>query len=177
MLLSLWMEMGGGLRSKVCQEFLDIKEIAFIVKLVKVAVQYKVKMLTLYTFSTENWKPPKSEVDSILRIPKEFLHIYLPDLITNNVRIEIIDDMKNLPSYTYESLHYAMDRTRDNNTLQLNITINYGSRQEILYAMKIMLLDLNGGKLALDNLNEQQLSKYLYTASIKDPDLLIRTGG
>ncbi|MGG7620793.1 isoprenyl transferase [Bacillus coreaensis] len=148
-----------------------------VVKIVKMAVKCKVKVLTLYTFSTENWKRPKHEVEFILRLPKEFLSIYLPDLISNNVRIETIGDLENLPVYTREAVQYAMDRTRDNDGLQLNIALNYGSRHEILKAMKEMLADINEAKLSLNELDEQHLSEYLYTAGMKDPDLLIRTGG
>jgi undecaprenyl diphosphate synthase len=148
-----------------------------IVKIVKAAVKCNVKVLTLYTFSTENWKRPKPEIDFILRLPKEFLHIYLPDLIANNVRIEAIGDMENLPVHTREAVQYAIDRTRDNDGLQLNFALNYGSRHEILNAMKEMFADINDGKLSLDEVDEQQFSGYLYTAGMPEPDLLIRTGG
>ena len=151
--------------------------ISTVVKIVKAAVKCKVKVLTLYTFSTENWKRPKPEIEFILRLPKEFLSIYLPDLLSNNVRIEAIGDMANLPASTREAIQYAIDRTRDNDGLQLNFALNYGSRHEILNAMKEMITDINNGKLSLDELDEQQFSSYLYTAGIKDPDLLIRTGG
>ena len=151
--------------------------ISTIVKIVKAAVNCKVKVLTLYAFSTENWKRPKSEVDFILRLPKEFLNIYLPDLIANNVRIETIGDMEKLPSHTREAVQYAIDRTQGNDGLQLNFALNYGSRNEILNAMKEMLVDLNDGKLSLDELDDQHFSRYLNTAGLSDPDLLIRTGG
>lgn len=148
-----------------------------VLKIVKAAVKCKVKVLTLYTFSTENWKRPKPEIDFILRLPKEFLHIYLPDLISNNVRIEAIGDMENLPAYTREAVQFAIDRTRDNDGLQLNFALNYGSRREILNAMKEMFTDINDAKLSMDEVDEQQFSGYLNTAGMSDPDLLIRTGG
>jgi undecaprenyl diphosphate synthase len=151
--------------------------VSTIVKIVKAAVKCKVKVLTLYAFSTENWKRPKSEVDFILRLPKEFLHIYLPDLISNNVRIEVIGDMENLPSHTREAVQYAIERTRDNDGLQLNFALNYGSRHEILNAMKEIIVDINAAKLSLDELDDQKFSQYLYTDGLPDPDLLIRTGG
>lgn len=151
--------------------------VSTVVKIIKAAVKWKVKVLTLYTFSTENWKRPKIEIDFILRLPKEFLQIYLPELISNNVRVNAIGDMGNLPAYTREAVQYAIDRTRDNDGLQLNFALNYGSRHEILHAMKEMLADINNAKLSLDELDEQQFSGYLNTAGMKDPDLLIRTGG
>ncbi|MCH1625670.1 isoprenyl transferase [Fredinandcohnia quinoae] len=151
--------------------------VSTVVKIVNAAVKCKVKVLTLYTFSKENWKRPKTEIDFILRLPKEFLQIYLPELISNNVRIEVIGDMENLPTYTREAVQYAIDRTVDNDGLQMNIALNYGSRHEILHAMKEMITDINNAKLSLDELDERQFSGYLYTAGMKDPDLLIRTGG
>lgn len=151
--------------------------VSAIVKVVHTAVKCKVKILTLYAFSTENWKRPKSEVEFILRLPKEFLNIYLPDLIANNVRIKAIGDMENLPAQSREAIQYAIDRTRDNDGLQLNFALNYGSRHEILNTMKEILADIKDGKLTLDELDEEQFSGYLYTAGLPDPDFLIRTGG
>ncbi|WP_453993597.1 isoprenyl transferase [Bacillus nitroreducens] len=151
--------------------------ITAVVKIVKAAVKCNVKVLTLYTFSTENWKRPKLEVETILRLPKEFLHLYLPELIANNVRIEAIGDMANLPSHTREAIQYAIERTRNNDGLLLNFALNYGSRHELLDAMKAVLKDVHDAKISLDDLDEQQFSKYLYTATLPEPDLLIRTGG
>lgn len=151
--------------------------ISAIVKTVKAAVAYKVKILTLYAFSTENWKRPKPEVDFIMRLPKEFLHIYLPDLISNNVHIEVVGDMENLPASTREALQYAIDCTRDNDGLRLNIALNYGSRDEILNAVKKMFADIDDKKLSHHEVDEKLFSRYLYTAGMIEPDLLIRTGG
>ncbi|RKL66537.1 isoprenyl transferase [Salipaludibacillus neizhouensis] len=148
-----------------------------VVKIVKAAAKCKVKILTLYTFSTENWKRPKSEIDFILRLPKEFLHFYLPDIISNNVRIKAIGNMEELPENTREAIQYAIDSTKDNDGLQLNIALNYGSRQEIVIGMKEMFADIRDSKLSLDKVDEQQFSGYLYTAGMTSPDLLIRTGG
>lgn len=151
--------------------------IATVVKIVKAAVECKVRVLTLYTFSTENWKRPKAEIDFILRLPKEFLRIYLPDLIANNVRIEAIGEIATLPATTREAVQNAIDRTRDNDGLLLNIALNYGSRHEILDAMKKVLSDIHNENLSMDDLDEQRFSRYLYTAGMSEPDLLIRTGG
>ena len=151
--------------------------VSTVVKIVKTAVTCKVKVLTLYTFSTENWKRPKPEVEFILRLPKDFLSIYLPDLIANNVRIEMVGDIGKLPAHTREAIEDAMERTRNNDGLLLNFALNYGSRDEILNAMKEMFLDINKGEFSLEELDEQKFSNYLYTAGMKEPDLLIRTGG
>ena len=151
--------------------------VSSIVKVVKAAVKCKVKILTLYAFSTENWKRPKSEVEFILKLPKQFLDVYLPELISNNVRIQVIGDMELLPDYTRDAVQYAMDRTRHNDGLQLNFALNYGSRHEILKAVKEMVADINDTKISVEELDEQQFSKYLYTKDMPDPDLMIRTGG
>lgn len=151
--------------------------VSAVVKLVKAAIKYKVKALTLYAFSTENWKRPKPEVEFIMKLPKKFLHSYLPDLISHNVRIEAIGDIENLPVYTREALEYAMDRTRDNDGLRLNIALNYGGRHEILNAMKKMFVDVHDAKLSIDEVDERQFTRYLYTDGMTEPDLLIRTGG
>ncbi|HEO8418487.1 undecaprenyl pyrophosphate synthase [Mycobacteroides abscessus subsp. abscessus] len=151
--------------------------VSTVVNIVKTAVNCKVKVLTLYTFSTENWKRPKTEIEFILRLPKDFLSIYLPDLIANNVRIEVVGDIEKLPVHTREAIEYAMERTRNNDGLLLNFALNYGSRDEILNAMKVMFLDITKGEFSLDELDEQKFSNYLYTADMKEPDLLIRTGG
>ena len=151
--------------------------LATLVKIVKTAVNCQVKMLTLYTFSTENWKRPKAEVEFILRLPKQLLEVYLPDLIANNVRINVIGDMDDLPKYTLDAIQYAIDRTANNTGLELNFALNYGGRDEILKAIKDMYADVKDTKLSMDEVNEQIFSKYLYTAKMPEPDLLIRTGG
>lgn len=151
--------------------------VSTIVKVVRMAVQCKIKVLTLYAFSTENWKRPKSEVEFILKLPKQFLDIYLPELISNNVRVNVIGDMNDLPDYTRHAVQYAMDRTRNNDGLQLNFALNYGSRNEIMNAMKDMVRDMINDGISVDQIDEQQFTKYLSTANMSDPDLLIRTGG
>lgn len=153
------------------------KGLSTLVKIVKTAVKCNVKILTLYAFSTENWKRPKTEVEFILRLPKEFIDVYLPDLNDNNVRVNVIGDMESLPHYTRDALQYAMDRTKHNNGLQLNLALNYGGRHEIVKAMKEMFADLLETNKSIDDIDEQHFSKFLYTAKMPEPDLLIRTGG
>ncbi|MFC4387929.1 isoprenyl transferase [Gracilibacillus marinus] len=151
--------------------------ISTVMKVVRAASSRNVKYLTLYAFSTENWKRPKAEVDFILKLPKEFLHVFLPELIENNVRVQAIGDVNNLPAHTREAMAYAIERTKDNTGLQLNFALNYGSRSELLHAMKEVVSDIKEGKLAQEDLTEEHIASYLYTADIPEPDLLIRTGG
>ena len=146
-------------------------------KTVQMAVKYKIKILTLYAFSTENWKRPKSEVDYLMKLPKDFLHKYLPEMIENNVRIETIGEFDTLPGFTKEAVQYAKEQTRHNDGLLLNFALNYGSRYEINRAIEQIARDVHDGKIELDSLDEKIISNYLYTQGLPDPDLLIRTGG
>lgn len=146
-------------------------------EIVKTARTYNVQILTLYAFSTENWKRPTSEVDFLMKLPKEFLHIYLPELMENNVRIDTIGDFDALPDHTKQAIHYAKEKTKDNNGLLLNFALNYGSRFEIMRAIKQIMTDIDGSKVSIDTLDESTFSEYLYTKGLADPDLLIRTSG
>ncbi|WP_138414777.1 isoprenyl transferase [Aquibacillus sediminis] len=145
--------------------------------IVKVANKHKIKVLTLYAFSTENWKRPKSEVDFIMKLPKEFLNTYLPDLMKENVQIRTIGDDGQLPQHTIEAVKYAKERTKGNTGLILNFALNYGSRYEMVEAMKQLVMDVEDQKLQIDDINESLFEDYLYTKNISDPDLLIRTSG
>jgi len=146
-------------------------------EVVRAAIDANIKILTLYAFSTENWKRPKSEVDYLMKLPKIFLHTFLPELIENNVQINTIGEFDSLPKPTKEAVQSAKEKTKDNDGLILNFALNYGSRFEIMRAIKQIMDDINGAKISLDTLDEQTFSKYLYTDGLTDPDLLIRTSG
>ncbi|HLS35356.1 MAG TPA: isoprenyl transferase [Bacillota bacterium] len=144
---------------------------------VKMAIKCHVKILTLYAFSTENWKRPKAEVDFLMRLPNEFLDVFLPDLIKNNVRIDTIGNTNILPEHTQKAIAYAKEKTKQNNGLLLNFAINYGSRNEIIEATKSIMNDIKAEKISPENIDENIFSEYLYTNNLSDPDLLIRTSG
>ena len=146
-------------------------------EITKVAAQLKIKILTLYAFSTENWKRPPAEVEYLMKIPKLFLNNYLPELMENNVKVSVIGDLKQIPPFTQKAVEHAINKTKDNDGLLLNFAFNYGGRNEIIRAIKQIVSDINGDRLSLDSLDEQHFSKYLYTNNISDPDLLIRTSG
>lgn len=148
-----------------------------VVKAVRAAHQFNVKILTLYAFSTENWKRPQKEIEFLMKLPKEFLHIHLPELMERNVRIQTIGEFNALPAHTKEAVQYAIDKTKSNDGLLLNFALNYGSRYEIVQAMKHIVSDINEAKLTVDAIDETVFSKYLYTNGLNDPDLLIRTSG
>ncbi|EOR26449.1 isoprenyl transferase [Cytobacillus oceanisediminis] len=136
-----------------------------------------IKVLTLYAFSTENWKRPKSEVDYIMSLPEQFLGTFLPELIEKNVRVTAIGYTEGLPESTLNSLNHAVEQTKYNTGLQLNFALNYGSRAEIIDAVKNVVKDSETGKIEIDNFSEEMFSTYLMTGKIIEPDLLIRTSG
>ncbi|WHX42302.1 isoprenyl transferase [Mesobacillus sp. AQ2] len=146
-------------------------------KITKLANEIGVKTLTVYAFSTENWKRPKMEVDFLMKLPEEFLGTFLPELIEENVRVEMIGYMDKLPEHTRKAVGKAMEDTKDNTGLVLNFALNYGSRAEILDGVKKIMIDIKNGKISEDDLTEEAFSSYLMTKDMNDPDLLIRTSG
>lgn len=146
-------------------------------KIVRAAVNYNIEILTLFAFSTENWKRPKPEVDYILRLPKEFLHIFLPELMEKNVRVETIGDFDSLPAHTKEAVMYMKNKTKHNTGLLLNFALNYGGRYEIVEGLKRVISDVEAGRISKEQLSEEIFSSYLYTHNLCDPDLVIRTSG
>lgn len=146
-------------------------------KVVQRAVELDVKVLTLYAFSTENWKRPRKEIEFIMRLPSRFLDTYLPDLIKNNVKVTMVGDYDSLPEFTKEAVKHSIEKTKDNTGLILNFALNYGSRLEIISAIKNICRDIENKKLDVNDIDEQLVSNYLFTKGLKDPDLVIRTSG
>jgi undecaprenyl diphosphate synthase len=146
-------------------------------RVTKLANELGVKVLTVYAFSTENWKRPKLEVDYLMKLPEEFLSTFLPELIEENVQVRIMGDKSALPNHTLIAVEKAVEQTKDNTGLILNFALNYGSRSEIMSAVKQVLNDSKDGKINLDDLDENAFSTYLMTKKLVDPDLLIRTSG
>ena len=146
-------------------------------KITRCACDLGVKVLTLYAFSTENWKRPKSEVEFLMRLPEQFLTSFLPELMERNIKVEMIGVMNSLPDYTQSALKKAMDATKENTGLILNFAMNYGGRAEIVMAMQQLMKEVEAGKLTIDELNEQHISQQIMTAHLPEPDLLIRTSG
>ncbi|SIT67331.1 isoprenyl transferase [Edaphobacillus lindanitolerans] len=136
-----------------------------------------VKVLTLYAFSTENWKRPKPEVEFLMKLPDEFLGTYLPELIEQNVRVEMIGDYESLPPHTKRAIRRAMDETAENDGLILNFAMNYGSRAELADAVKSIARSVDEGKVRPEEIDERMISAALMTAHLPEPDLLIRTSG
>ncbi|MBY0120662.1 isoprenyl transferase [Bacillus sp. S/N-304-OC-R1] len=146
-------------------------------KITKLANELGINTLTLYAFSTENWKRPKMEVDFLMKLPEEFLGTFLPELIEENVQVQMMGYKEMLPPHTRNAINKAMEETKNNTGLVLNFALNYGSRAEIIEGIKLVLKDCNSGIINENELNEEIFSKYLMTRDLTDPDLLIRTSG
>jgi undecaprenyl diphosphate synthase len=146
-------------------------------KITRIANELGIQVLTLYAFSTENWKRPKLEVDFLMKLPGEFLSTYLPELIEQNVKVEMIGDFDVLPNHTKRSIQRAMEETVNNDGLTLNFAMNYGSRLELAESVKKIASLVAEGKIAIDDIDESLIGSNLMTAHLPEPDLLIRTSG
>lgn len=137
----------------------------------------KIEVLTVYAFSTENWKRPKDEVSVLMSLLTDYLRKELAELDENNVKIQTIGLIEHLPREAQNELLNAQEKTKNNKGLILNLALNYGGRNEILCAVKRIGDDLKKGKLDIEDIDEKRFSTYLFTAGLPDPDLLIRTSG
>ena len=136
-----------------------------------------IKYLTLYAFSSENWKRPKAEVDALMRFLEEYIDKELRSFIKNGIRLNFIGRMGALPDFVRPKLKKAMEATADCGNMTLNVALNYSGRDEIVDAAKKFASQVKAGKLGADDLDEGSFSGFLYTAGQPDPDLLIRTSG
>tara|TARA_S200000501_G_scaffold9384_1_gene8437 strand:+ start:364 stop:1038 length:675 start_codon:yes stop_codon:yes gene_type:complete len=137
-------------------------------KIIKQTIKKKIKFLTLYAFSTENWKRPKKEINFLFNLLENFLLNRIDELHKQNIRLKIIG-VKNFSAKLNRLLNDSEKKTFKNNKLQINLALNYGSKFELISAFK----NINKSK---DKINEKNFIKYLQTKNIPDPDLLIRTG-
>jgi undecaprenyl diphosphate synthase len=146
-------------------------------KITRIANEIGIKALTLYAFSTENWKRPKQEVDYLMKLPEEFLGTFLPELMEENVQVRVMGRKDALPAHTIKAVDQAIKLTSQNTGLILNFALNYGSRDEIINAVKHIVSDLKAGIIKEDDLSEELFSSYLMSKDLPEPDLLIRTSG
>ncbi len=146
----------------------------------KHASQLGVKVLTLYAFSTENWKRPTEEVDFLMKLPVDFFDVFVPELIEENVKVQVMGYQESLPKHTQKAVENAIEQTKDNTGMILNFALNYGSRAEILTAVNDIMSLVKEERLT-EEITEEEFAKHLMTASLgpdlQDPDLLIRTSG
>jgi len=136
-----------------------------------------VKVLTLYTFSTENWKRSKLEVRGLMGLLGYYLKKYLPSLQKNKVKVVISGKIDALPTLLERQLQDVVRATKNNNKLILNLALNYGAREEILHVTRNIAKNIKSGNLQPREINEKVFSTHLYTKDLPDPDLLIRTSG
>lgn len=136
-----------------------------------------IKYVTLYTFSTENWKRPALEVETLMNLLQTYLKNEVEELNRNNVKLTAIGDIEKLPKSCLEELKRAMELTKDNDGPNLNLALNYGGRYDITNAVKQISKDIENNKLRSEDITEETIKNYLSTKSMPDPDLVIRTSG
>jgi undecaprenyl diphosphate synthase len=144
---------------------------------VETCVSLGVKTLTLYTFSTENWKRPKDEVSTLMRLIVKSLQIETDELNQNDIRLTTIGDIKSLPDTVQQELKSAIDKTSHNSKMTLNLALSYSGRWELVEAVKNITAQAAAGCLKPEDITEELISKHLTTADLDDPDLMIRSSG
>jgi undecaprenyl diphosphate synthase len=145
--------------------------------IVRACGQLQIEALTLYTFSTENWSRPKIEVQALMKWLREILRDEVPELDENNVRLNAIGRIDELPKTVQLALRHALDKTKNNTGLKLNLALNYGGRSELVDAFRKLAAEVAAGRLQAADIDEDKIGGALYTAGQSDPDLLIRTSG
>lgn len=141
------------------------------------AAELGVEYLTLYAFSTENWKRPKLEVDALMNLLVSTIEKETATLNKNNIRLQAIGDLDSLPSKSYKSLMKAIENTKDNTRMTMVLALSYSARWEIVQAVKSIAADVKNGELDIESIDDQLFSSKLTTKDIPDPELLIRTSG
>ena len=146
-------------------------------EVVEVCKKLGVSFLTLYAFSSENWKRPKSEIRALMALLKEFLRVKTPEMKSQGIRLHAIGRLEDLPSDCQRELYSAIDQTSSNSDLDLILALSYGSREEIVDAARQLASEAANGILNPEDIDSDLMSQNLYTKNIPDPDLLIRTSG
>jgi undecaprenyl diphosphate synthase len=144
---------------------------------VEACAQLGVKYLTLFAFSTENWRRPKEEIDTLMKLLIKTLRSETEKLHKNDIKLMAIGDIDSLPKEVRQELKEAMERTKNNKRMVLNLALSYSGRWEIIEAVKEIARDVKKGKVKIEEIDDKLFSNYLKTAGIPDPDLLIRTSG
>ncbi len=153
------------------------KGIKTVREIVEACANLGVKYLTLYTFSTENWQRPKTEVSTLMRLIVKSLKNETDQLHKNNIRLTSIGNSEMLPKEVQEELEDAFEKTKMNTKMTLNLAISYSGRWELTDAVKKIAADVNNGIVKVKNISEDLVSNYLNTSEMPDPELLIRSGG
>jgi undecaprenyl diphosphate synthase len=143
----------------------------------KAAKEVGVEFLTLYAFSTENWSRPQEEVDGLMDLLVQSITNELSELNENGVRLKAIGNIDGMPTKCALSLKHAIEKTTNNKEITLILALNYSSKWEIRTAIQIIAQDYSNGKIQLEDISDDLISKYLTTSEIPDPELMIRTSG
>ena len=146
-------------------------------KITKYASKLGIQYLTLYAFSTENWARPKEEVSYLMDLPEKMFTSFMPELMENNVKVEVIGVVEKLPENTRKAVEDAVEQTKNNTGLKLIFALNYGSKDEIVTAVKRIAQGATNNEYKVEEIDEQLISDNLFTKDTPDPDLLIRTSG
>lgn len=148
-----------------------------VVDIVEFSEELNIKYLSLYAFSTENWKRPKEEIAGLMKILIQYIETELEKIHKNNVKIQTMGDLYKLPKAPREEVERAVELTKNNTKMVLNIGLNYGGRDEIVRGIKNILEDVKMGNISEEDINTETFSNYLYTKDLPEPDLLIRPSG
>ena len=146
-------------------------------KIIKETINQKIKYLTLYAFSTENWKRPKKEISTIMRLIVLVLKKELKTMMDNKIKLETIGDLEKLPENVKSNLIRTVNKTKNNNKLTLTVAINYGGKEDISNAFKLLLEKVKNNIISPKKIDELIINNHLYTRNLPDVDLLIRTSG
>ncbi len=152
------------------------KGVEVIREIIEAADDIGIKVLTLYAFSTENWKRPRQEVFALMQLLKYYLTKETKKLNEKNVRVKAVGDLAGIPPAARKVISRSMEITGQNSGLILNLAVNYGARAEIVEGVKKILIDAEEGRIDAGKITQESFSNYLYTCGLPDPDLLIRTG-
>ena len=158
-----------GLKKYNSRRFGHQKGIKTVEKIIEASIKKNISFLTLYTFSTENWKRPKYEINFLFRLLEDYLEKNINILLKNNIKFKVLGNLNKFPKNLKNLLNNAIKLTSKNRKLQINLALNYGSKYEILRSLKTIVKK----KLPI---NVKNIEKNLYTSNIPDPDILIRTG-
>ena len=146
-------------------------------KIVRYANKIGIGYITVYAFSTENWKREKDEVDSLMSLLENYLDYFAKEADTENIVIKVIGRRKELSDNLLKKIDQTVERTKNNTGTIFTIALNYGGRDEIVNAIKDIALNVKNGEIEIDSIDEELVSNYMYTKNMPDPDLMIRTSG
>lgn len=144
---------------------------------VEACAEIGIKNLTLYAFSTENWNRPKTEVNTLMKLLVKSLKKEIKTLQDNNIRLQAIGKLEELPEKANKELHEVIEKTKQNTHMNLTLALSYGSREEIINAVKSISANVKNNIISIDSIDESIINKHLYTQNLPDVDLLIRTSG